>query len=120
MSDLHCISSKIHHGVWRGVFDGAVEQPAIEVRLLDRVVPDVSISQQDTQWLVEVPIPEDAISDGVHNFAVFNTADGQAVADFTLIAGEPLSADIRAEVDLLRAELDMLKRAFRRHCVETT
>jgi hypothetical protein len=27
---------------------------------------------------------------------------------------------LRAEVDLLRAELDMLKRAFRRHCVETT
>jgi hypothetical protein len=27
--------------------------------------------------------------------------------------------DLRAEVDLLRAELDMLKRAFRRHCLET-
>jgi hypothetical protein len=39
---------------------------------------------------------------------------------FTLIAGDVLGDDIRAEVDLLRAELDMLKRAFRRHCVETT
>jgi hypothetical protein len=30
-----------------------------------------------------------------------------------------LDEDIRAEVDLLRAELDLLKRAFRRHCSET-
>jgi hypothetical protein len=31
----------------------------------------------------------------------------------------PLEEDIRAEVSLLRAELDLLKRAFRRHCAET-
>jgi outer membrane protein assembly factor BamA len=36
-----------------------------------------------------------------------------------LIAGEALGDDIRVEVELLRDELDMLKRAFRRHCVET-
>jgi hypothetical protein len=30
-----------------------------------------------------------------------------------------LAEDIRAEMDLLRAELDLLKQAFRRHCVET-
>ena len=42
------------------------------------------------------------------------------LGDFTLIAGEPLADDLRAEVELLRAELDMLKRAFRRHCLETT
>ena len=35
------------------------------------------------------------------------------------LAGEALAHDIRAEIDLLRAELDMLKRAFRRHCLET-
>ena len=37
-----------------------------------------------------------------------------------MITGEPLGDDIRAEVELLRAELDMLKRAFRRHCLETS
>ena len=36
-----------------------------------------------------------------------------------LVAGEALAHDLRAEIDLLRAELDMLKRAFRRHCLET-
>jgi hypothetical protein len=38
---------------------------------------------------------------------------------FAIVTGEPLDDDIRAELDLLRAELEMLKRAFRRHCLET-
>ena len=42
------------------------------------------------------------------------------MASITLIGDEVTGPDLRAEVDLLRAELDMLKRAFRRHCVETT
>ena len=41
------------------------------------------------------------------------------LASFTVVMGQPLDEDIRAEMALLRAELDMLKRAFRRHCVET-
>ena len=42
------------------------------------------------------------------------------LGDFTLMAGDAVADDLRAEVELLRAELDMLKRAFRRHCLETT
>ena len=41
------------------------------------------------------------------------------IGDFALMSGDALSYDIRAEVTLLREELDMLKRAFRRHCLET-
>ena len=41
------------------------------------------------------------------------------IGHVSLLAGEALGDDIRAEVALLRAELDMLKRAFRRHCLET-
>ena len=44
---------------------------------------------------------------------------GEAEATVSLVAGEALAGDLRAEIDLLRAELDMLKRAFRRHCLET-
>ena len=44
---------------------------------------------------------------------------GVLLGHVTLIADEALGDDIRAEMDLLRAELDMLKRAFRRHSRET-
>ena len=41
------------------------------------------------------------------------------LGSFSIVAGDALAEDIRAELTLLRAELDMLKKAFRRHCVET-
>lgn len=47
------------------------------------------------------------------------TTQGQALGDFSIIAGDAAGEDIRAEMALLRAELDMLKRSFRRHCRET-
>jgi hypothetical protein len=42
------------------------------------------------------------------------------LGSFSIVAGDALAEDIRAELSLLRAELDMLKKAFRRHCVETS
>jgi len=44
---------------------------------------------------------------------------GETLNSFSIISGTPLDDDIRVEMDLLRAELDMLKKAFRRHCLET-
>lgn len=32
----------------------------------------------------------------------------------SLVAGAPLDIDLRVEIDLIRAELDLLKREFRR------
>ena len=64
-------------------------------------------------------MPQEAICDGVQTFAIREAASDEVLGSFTLIAGEALGDDLRAEVSLLRAELDMLKRAFRRHCLET-
>jgi hypothetical protein len=55
----------------------------------------------------------------VQTFLVREAGSGATLGHFTIVAGVPLEADLRAEVDLLRAELDMLKKAFRRHCVES-
>jgi hypothetical protein len=41
------------------------------------------------------------------------------LGSFSIVAGDALAEDIRAELSLLRAELDMLKKGFRRHCLET-
>jgi hypothetical protein len=45
-------------------------------------------------------------------------AGNARLAVITLVAGEPLDGDFRAELSLLRAELDVLKRAFQRHVRE--
>ena len=66
-----------------------------------------------------MPIPAEVIADGVQTFLISDTTTGERIGDFALMSGDALSYDIRAEVTLLREELDMLKRAFRRHCLET-
>ena len=114
--------TRLTEGVWEGILtrsEGAGD-PKLTVRHMDRPVSGLEVSPDDAQgrWRVRLPIPREAIADGVQTLVI---SDGDNVlADITLIAGEALADDIRAEVDLLRAELDMLKRAFRRHCLETT
>lgn len=89
MSTLTLTPTKMRRGVWEGIITNAHPgQPQLSVTHLNK---------EEDLWLLQVPIPEEAI------------ADGEALGD-----------DMRVEIELPRAELDMLKRAFRRHCVETS
>ena len=63
--------------------------------------------------------PAEVLSDGIQTILIREAGSDEPMERIVIAAGKPLDDDIRAEVDLLRAELDMLKRAFRRHCVET-
>jgi hypothetical protein len=56
----------------------------------------------------------------VQTFLITDTATDETLNSFSLLSGDALAGDSRAEITLLREELDMLKGAFRRHCVETT
>ena len=96
-------------------------QPDIEVTHLQKPVSGVEVVEKPDEklWVVRVPIPAELISDGVQTFLIQDKRSGETLDSFALMSGEALSYDIRAEVTLLREELDMLKRAFRRHCLET-
>jgi len=123
MPDLTLTKTRIRAGVWEGVLTGATTAPALQVVLNDAELPGVSITPIDArpgEHAVRVPIPAEALSDGVQTFVIRDPLTGVKLAHFTVITGVAMEDDIRAEVDLLRAELDMLKRAFRRHCLETT
>jgi len=78
----------------------------------------VTVALEGDQWFVRVPIPMDRVADGVQTFVITDVASDSVLNSFALFAGEALAEDMRAEMDLLRAELDMLKQAFRRHCLE--
>ena len=54
------------------------------------------------------------------NFIISDEKTGMTLNSFALLFGEVLAEDIRAEMGLLREELDLLKRSFRRLCVETS
>ncbi|MEL7099181.1 MAG: hypothetical protein AAGM84_10175 [Pseudomonadota bacterium] len=121
MSDLTVTPIGIKGGIWSAMVTGdAAGVPQITASHENRAIADVKVTDRGADgWLLQIPIPTDAIADGVQTFIVSDSASGDQLASFALLAGEVLGSDIRAEMDLLRAELDMLKRAFRRHCVET-
>ena len=120
-SEITLISQRLFEGVWTAIITCASDEPNISVTHLEKQVHGVTLTKTETkgQWELKVPVPVDAICDGVQTFLVTDKKTDDVVGSFSLISGEALGDDIRAEMDLLRAELDMLKRAFRRHCLET-
>ncbi|WP_380056339.1 hypothetical protein ACFE33_02265 [Falsihalocynthiibacter sp. SS001] len=123
MNELSLVKVRIRNGVWEGVLTSSgadipqisvthLEKPLVNVQLIDR-------PEEPNSWLLKVAIPMELISEGVHTFLIQNAESGETLNSFSLVTGDPLSQDIRVEMNLLREELDMLKRAFRRHCSET-
>ena len=113
---MKCEVGRISGGVWEAVVT-ASEPPAVEALHGGRAIEGVTVSPQAAgQHVVRVPIPAWALNEGLQTILV--QAGGERLAVITLVAGEPLDEDIRADLSLLRAELDLLKRAFQRHVRE--
>lgn len=122
MSELILTPLRIVAGIWQGELSG-VDADAPPALVLTHgaeqiAAPDVKPLENGT-WLVEVAVPARYLADGVQTFIISTRDGGETLASFAFIGGAAVSDDIRAELDLLRGELDMLKRAFRRYCVET-
>ncbi len=111
--------SGIRGGVWHGVLESAAGS-APQLELVQAGGGETSpvmvapVAGATGRWAVSAPIPVGAIREGVQTFVIAEKGAGTALAAFTIIAGEPLAEDIRAEIDLLRAELELMKTALRR------
>jgi len=122
MSEAKLVKTRFRAGVWEGVMSGVSGQPLLDVRHLEQPVAGATVTEipdRPGDWAVRVPVPAELLSEGVQTFLISDGVTGDKLGHFTIITGVALEDDIRAEIDLLRAELDMLKRAFRRHCLET-
>lgn len=126
MDDIILTKTRIQAGVYEGVLSAQTEtpyHPDLAAVHLETELDGLTLTEDkslDKTWHVRFAIPSDSLTDGVQTFLLLDKASGETLDSFTIITGEVLSDDIRAEMDLLRAELDMLKKAFRRHCVETS
>ena len=113
------LRERLHSGVWEGEFENLSPKDGIQILFQEKPLADVVVgARPDGVCVVRGHLPPDVVSDGVHTLLV-QIADGTTIATCTIIAGTAAGQDMRAEINLLRAELDMLKQAFRRHCVET-
>ena len=107
------------NGIWRGlltVVQGNAS-PTLRVELNGVLVEDTTIADgpSECEWIINIPIPRHAIGDGVYTFTIFIDNDAVPIASFCMTAGRAMEYDLQAEVALLREELEILKRAFRRH-----
>lgn len=124
MDTVTLVKTRLRAGIWEGelhVPDDVERLPDIEVSYLDRPVPGHSLSEDPDRagvWFFRFAVPAEVISDGVQTFLFVDRDTETTLGSLSMVAGDGLAEDIRAEMDLLRQELDMLKRAFRRHCLE--
>ncbi len=125
MSDATLVRMRLEGGIWEGLLTGRFPtQPRLRLWHRDELVGEPETTQVHDEgrgvgrWQVRVRLPAERISDGVQTFVFEDVVTGEALARETIFVGEAVSDDIRAEVEMLRAELDLLKRAFRNHCAE--
>ncbi|MEP4195099.1 MAG: hypothetical protein ABJL99_05605 [Aliishimia sp.] len=120
MSDLILSNTSIRNGVCFGMLQGVTEEPKIAAHCGDIQLPKVDVTQTEEGWQVQALLPVEVINEGTCTVLFTDMASGSDIGHISIVAGEALADDLRAEVALLRAELDLLKRAFRRHCSETS
>lgn len=88
-------------GCWNGALQASGQPPRLSVVHRGQVVAEAALRDAGSGiWAVTAALPASVIDDGVHSLL--------------LVAGTAAGGDLLAEVAQLRAELDLLKREFRR------
>ncbi|MEM6886714.1 MAG: hypothetical protein AAF636_01105 [Pseudomonadota bacterium] len=108
--------SRLRDGVWECLLRARL-RPQVAAHLHDKPLepPQVEPAGSDGLWRLTLTLPKDLLSDGAHTVVLTEGAASDPFGNIAILAGDVLASDLRAEVDLLRAELNMLKRMFRKH-----
>lgn len=115
-------------GLRGGIWQGLLHQPSAPGRVMlvqnGMMVATADVSPADEgAFHISVRLPADLLADGVQTFLLL-TDDGKndeaphpgavRLAQMPVVAGDALDGDLRAEIELMRAELDLVKREVRR------
>ncbi len=121
---MELTKTSIKNGLYKGVLRGLdpdAEAPQISGLLDGRALGQATLepsSGDAGSWAVTLPLPADLLSEGLQVLVLTEAETGEVLDTVTVLTGQPLEQDALAELALLRAELDLLKKAFRRHSVE--
>ena len=104
-------------GCWNGALHGAATPPELSVVHRGQVVATAALRDAGPGvWSVD--LPASVIDNGAHGLLLVagdpESAASQVLGSLTLVAGTVAGDDLLAEVAQLRAELELLKREFRR------
>ena len=116
---MELTKTSLTNGIWEGTLTGPSDSPQLQVTHQGTPVDGLTVTPDGADtWRISFTIPAALISDGIQSFIISN-GTGQTLHSIDILAGDALAEDIRAEVNLLRDELNMLKKAFRQHCQDS-
>lgn len=111
---------RLASGLWEGHLTGpaGLEPPALAATWRGAEIAQPGIEPDgEGRWKVVFRLPANLMTDGTQTLAI-GPRGGDAFCLETLVFGDALDADLRAELSALRADLDLLKSAFRRHLAD--
>jgi len=112
---VRLVQTRIAGGTWHGILQAGDSPPRIDLLRAGEVLGRARLAAAGAgHWAVAADIPAGCLHDGVQTFVLADAETGARLCAFSLVAGLPVGDDIRGEIDLLRAEVEMLKRALRR------
>ncbi|MFO6465265.1 hypothetical protein ACK8OR_12795 [Jannaschia sp. KMU-145] len=105
-------------GTYRGLLTGAGDPPPLELVIGADVTGHLTPAPVDGGWQVEAELDPSLLTEGTRTVSI-RTGDGAVLDRVTVICGLDAETDLRAELDAMRDELDILKRSFRAHVAST-
>lgn len=127
MSEFESLGLK--SGIWQGILRREAAPGRLLLVHLGSPVAEAQASAEPGGggWRIAVTIPAERLSEGVQSFLLVEEpgdTDGGSrpgalhLGRLTLVAGGLLDDDLLAEVALMRAELELLKKELRRLAAE--
>lgn len=118
----------IRGGVWTGQLRDMPNPARVCVTCMGEVIAEAALADDgDGVHQVRVDLPGSLISDGVVTLVLVADqggsgdpvgADAIHLHHQTLVTGKPLDQDLMADLSALRAEMELLKREFRRFALD--
>ncbi len=113
-SEAHAVAQTLEAGLWSVRLVGLDPDPSIEAVHRLRPIPDLSLSVRADHVLCVVRLPPEVLSDGLETVHLVDRRSGLPLATLHVSCGRALEGNLAAELKLLRDEIELLKRAFRR------
>ncbi len=121
MSEFESLGLK--GGIWQGVLRRETPPGRLLLVHMGEPVAEARAEPEGQGWRIAAPIPPGRLSDGAQSFLLVEDQGtgtdpvqpgARRLSSLTLVAGALLEGDMLAEMALMRAELELLKKELRR------
>jgi hypothetical protein len=117
MADWTLERLRLADGRWEGRLTGpagAAPPPLAATWAGAEIAEARVVARAPGEWTVSLLLPPALMTDGTQVLAV-GPRGGDPLCLESFAFGDPLAGDLRAELEALRTEVEVLKRALRRH-----